>query len=115
MVPLVERLLGKGVDVAVYDDELAVENLQGANATFALSTLPHLADLVSRDLVGVIDGADVVVINHRLSGKVDWTEVSIDSATRVLDLCSTPGLADHPGYEGVFWHRVDAADEITLA
>ncbi len=115
MVPLVERLLGKGVDVAVYDDELAVENLQGANATFALSTLPHLADLVSRDLAGVISGADVVVINHRLSGKVDWADVAIDSTTRVLDLCSTPGLANHPGYEGVFWNRVDAADEITLA
>ncbi len=115
MVPLVEKLLGKGVDVAVYDDELAVENLNGANAAFALSTLPHLADLVSKDLPSVIANADVVVINHRLGGKVDWADVAIDSTTRVIDLCSTPGLGTHPGYEGVFWNRVEAADEISLA
>ena len=115
MVAVVERLLGKGVDVSIFDAELAVEDLTGANATFAMTAVPHLADLVSRDLAGVLHGADVVIINHRLADITDWTDVSIESTTRVMDLVSTPGLANHPGYEGIYWHRTDSADHITLA
>lgn len=115
MVAVVERLLGKGVDVSIFDAELAVEDLTGANKSFAMTAVPHLADLVSRDLAGVLEGADAVIINHRLADITDWTDVTIDSDTQIMDLVSTPGLANHPGYQGIYWHRTDAAQQITLA
>lgn len=114
MVALVERLLGKGVEVSVFDSELAVEDLHGANAAFALSTLPHLADLVSRDLDAVVEAADVVVINHRLATVADWDSITMPSGAIILDLASTTALAGRPGYEGIYWHGVEAAEEIRL-
>ena len=103
MVPVVERLKGKGVEVAIHDRELAGAELQGANKAYALSALPHLADLVHDDLAGVLDGAPVVVISHRLRGEVDWADVELADDVTILDLCDVPELADHPGYEGLYW------------
>lgn len=102
MVAVVERLKGKGVDVTVYDGELAVDRLHGANRTFALSALPHLVDLVHDDLATVIAGADVVVVSHALNDEL-WSSVEIDTDAVVLDLCDVRALASHPGYNGLYW------------
>ena len=102
MVAVVERLKGKGVDVAVYDDELAVDRLHGANRTFALSALPHLVDLVHDDLGAVLAGADVVVISHSLDDQT-WSSVELENDAVILDLCNVTRLASHPGYHGLYW------------
>lgn len=103
MVPVVERLIGKGVTVEIYDAGLAVSELVGANAAYALASVPHLADLVGPSLPDVVAAADCIVVNHRLDGRVDWAQVLIDDRTHVLDLVGVPGLADKPRYEGLYW------------
>jgi len=102
MVAVVERLKGKGVDVAVYDGELAVDRLHGANRTFALSALPHLVDLVHDDLGAVVAGADVVVVSHSLDDEI-WSSVDLGNDAVVLDLCNVRALTSHPGYHGLYW------------
>lgn len=102
MVSVVERLKGKGVDVVIYDNELAVDELHGANRTFALSALPHLVDLVSNDLAGVVAGADVVVVSHSLDDEA-WSSVELENDVAILDLCNVERLASHPNYQGIYW------------
>ncbi len=102
MVALVERLIGKGVEVAIYDAELAVDQLVGANARFALDALPHLANLVGSDLPAIVQGSDVTVINHR-NAATDWSFAFESPATTIIDLCSVDELAEHPGYRGLYW------------
>ncbi len=102
MVSVVERLKGKGIDVAVYDGELAVDRLHGANRVFALSALPHLVDLVHDDLEAVVAGADVVVVSHSLSDEI-WSSIDLDPDTVILDLCNVTSLTRHPGYVGLYW------------
>ncbi len=102
LVPVVERLIGKGVQVAIYDGGLAVDELIGSNRAFALSSVPHLADLVSDRLDEVIAGADVVVVGHHLDGS-SWDGLTIDTSTAILDLVGVQTLGRHPGYEGLFW------------
>ena len=102
MVAVVERLKGKGVDVVVYDGELAVDRLHGANRTFALSALPHLVDLVHDDLGAVVAGADVVLISHSLNDDA-WSSVELENDAVILDLCNVERLASHPGYHGLYW------------
>jgi GDP-mannose 6-dehydrogenase len=103
MVPVVERLIGKGVDVAIYDATLAVDELVGANAAYALATVPHLADLVSDDITAVVNEADVIVVSHRLEGTVDWTDVALPAETSIIDTVGVGPLKSHPGYDGLFW------------
>ena len=46
MVTLVEQLCGKGHPVRIYDETLSVGTLIGANRSYALSSIPHLSDLL---------------------------------------------------------------------
>ncbi|MEM7286006.1 MAG: nucleotide sugar dehydrogenase [Actinomycetota bacterium] len=114
LVPVAERLIGKGIDVAIFDEELAVEELTGANRVFALDSIPHLADLVSNQLSDVVEGADLVVVNHKLDAGVEWSALIDEASTAVLDLVGVPGLRSFADYEGLFWGGQDAPDVVQL-
>lgn len=62
IVETVERLIGKGVDIAVYDPDVRVSRLFGGNLTEVERRLPHLADLLRDDLNEVIAHGEIVVI-----------------------------------------------------
>jgi len=102
MVAVVEHLCGKGHAVLIYDACLSVPSLIGANRSFALSAIPHLADLLCSDLQGMIDSVDVVLVSHRLSPQV-WQKITFKSGQRVLDLADVPELRRAPNYEGLYW------------
>jgi GDP-mannose 6-dehydrogenase len=67
-----------------------------------LNSIPHLEKLLSSDLQEVVDFADVIVINHRLSPEV-WDSVSWRDDQRIIDIANVPELAKLPGYEGIYW------------
>jgi GDP-mannose 6-dehydrogenase len=102
LVTLVESVTGKGHQVRIFDAYLAADNLVGSNRSFALNSIPHLEKLLSSDLQEVVDFADVIVINHRLSPEV-WDSVSWRDDQRIIDIASVPELAKLPGYEGIYW------------
>lgn len=101
MVHVVEQLCGKGHPVRIYDQHLAVAQMVGSNLSFALGSIPHLAELLSDDLDQVIAGSDLVVVAHRLSpeqwGRVAW------NGQRVIDTIRVPALENLPNYEGLYW------------
>ncbi len=64
MVEVVERLLGKGFNVRVYDGKVNVANLIGANREFILEQIPHIAQLMTESMGEVLDHAETVVIGN---------------------------------------------------
>jgi GDP-mannose 6-dehydrogenase len=102
MVAVVEQLLGKGMPISIYDEHLAVQSLIGSNKSFALESIPHLAELLSRDLAGVVRGADTIIVNHRLD-QARWAAAGIRPEQKVLDLVGIPELRGLPGYDGLYW------------
>lgn len=102
MVAMVEQLCGKGHPVRIYDKHLSVQALVGANRSFALQSIPHLAELLSQDLQGVISDSDVVLVSHKLSPE-QWSKIKWRDGQRVLDLAKVDELKDTPGYEGLYW------------
>lgn len=102
MVALVEQLLGKGVPIHIYDENLSVASMVGSNKSFALGAIPHLTDLLSNDLKSVVDAASVLIVNHRLSSQ-QWLDVDVRADQRVLDLVNVPELRASAHYEGLYW------------
>ena len=47
MVEVVERLIGKGYDVSIYDANVNLAKLVGANKSYILEQIPHISDLMS--------------------------------------------------------------------
>jgi GDP-mannose 6-dehydrogenase len=64
MVRLAERLLGKGYDLQIYDKEVSMAKVVGANKGYIEKAIPHISDLLVRDIDQVLSHAEVLVIGH---------------------------------------------------
>jgi len=62
MVALVEALLGKGCDVRIYDRNVAIAKLVGANRNYIIEEIPHISMLMSDSMKGVLEHAEVLVM-----------------------------------------------------
>lgn len=102
MVALAEQLLGKGVPLQIYDEHLAVANMIGSNRRFVLDALPHLADLLSCDLAGVVRSSRSIVVNHRLTVE-RWRSAAISPNQQIFDLANVAELRNKPNYNGLYW------------
>lgn len=65
VIEVTERLLGKGYDLRLYDRNVKIASLVGANRDFILNRIPHISRLMVADMNEVLDHAQTVVIgNH---------------------------------------------------
>jgi GDP-mannose 6-dehydrogenase len=62
LVGLAEHLIGKGMQLAIYDPEVTLSRLLGANRRYIETHLPHIGDLLSADIADVIAKSDVLVL-----------------------------------------------------
>ena len=66
LVTLAEQLIGKGMQLAVYDPAVRLSQLLGANRRYIDAHLPHIGKLLRAEIGDVIKDAEVVVVG--LSG-----------------------------------------------
>lgn len=64
-VELAEQLLGKGYKVRIFDPNVSVGRLMGANKAYVDRELPHIASLLVPDLQTLIDEAEVLVVTKK--------------------------------------------------
>ncbi|MBJ6124660.1 nucleotide sugar dehydrogenase [Microvirga splendida] len=69
LVELAERLYGRGYDIRIYDPNIQVSKLTGANLQFVKAHLPHLTSLLTSDVNEVVDHAEVFVLGNREEAK----------------------------------------------
>ena len=61
-VDLVEKLIGKGYKVRIFDKNINTSRLVGKNKSFVEERLPHLTELLSDSINEVLDNSDLIVI-----------------------------------------------------
>jgi len=64
IVILAEALLGKGYQLAIYDRNVSIARLVGANKEYINTQIPHLSSLLSESIDDVLDRSDVVVVGN---------------------------------------------------
>lgn len=64
IVILAEALLGKGYTLAIYDRNVSIARLVGANRNYINKQIPHLSSLLSESLDEVIERSDVLVVGN---------------------------------------------------
>ncbi|MDB6033854.1 MAG: GDP-mannose dehydrogenase [Verrucomicrobiales bacterium] len=62
IVDVIERLLGKGFSVLVYDEHVHISSLTGANREFILQKIPYISSFISDDLKKVVENSELIVI-----------------------------------------------------
>src|SRR6202022_2925064 len=61
MVTLVETLIGKGYSVRIFDPNVRLAALVGANRSYIEREIPHIASLMCEDIETLLKHAEVVV------------------------------------------------------
>jgi GDP-mannose 6-dehydrogenase len=68
IVDVIERLLGKGFTIRIYDPHVHVSQLTGANKEFILQRIPFIARFITDDLPSVIAGSELIVVVNKEPG-----------------------------------------------
>ena len=101
MVTLIEHLIGRGMELAIYDRNVSEAQLMGANREYIEGEIPHIWSLMKGTVEEVIEHADTIVIAHK---NPEFEEALRHTRPEqvVVDLVRIPfsGEAD---YDGICW------------
>jgi GDP-mannose 6-dehydrogenase len=61
-VDLVERLIGKGCEIRIFDPNVRLAHLVGANKEYLNRVLPHVTDLMVPEMSDALDWAELIVV-----------------------------------------------------
>ena len=103
VVDLTERLIGKGYDLRIYDRNVSLARIHGANRDYILNHIPHISRLMVSSIDEVLDHARTIVIGNSAAEFRDVPRrlgdgQSIIDLVRVTDSRSVNGV-----YEGICW------------
>jgi GDP-mannose 6-dehydrogenase len=103
-VELIERLVGKGYVVRVYDRNVSLANLQGSNRAYIEREIPHIASLMTDSFDQVLAESEVIVISN---GDEEFKRVLREAGPdqEIIDLVRINGSLDEVPrrYRGICW------------
>ena len=104
LVALAERLIGKGMTLSIFDPEVHLARLLGANRAYIDAHLPHLGALLKPDIEEVITESDVLVLGLADRSIFDAIARLARPDQLVLDLVRLPQVDAVPArVEGLSW------------
>jgi GDP-mannose 6-dehydrogenase len=103
IVELAERLIGKGYDLRMYDSNVRLASLHGANRDYILNRVPHISRLMVPSIEEILDHAGTIVIGNAAPEFRDVPRRLGDGQTivdfvRISESRSISGV-----YEGICW------------
>ncbi len=102
MVEVTERLLGKGFDVRIYDRNVSLSRLIGANREYILVHIPHIARLMVDSIEEITRFSEVILIGNT-SDEFDGVLSRLSPQQHVIDLVRLRSSGGAAGYEGIAW------------
>lgn len=64
LVTMAEALLGKGLDLRIFDEHVAIAKLMGANREYIQHEIPHISSLLVSTLEDAVAHGDVLIIGN---------------------------------------------------
>jgi GDP-mannose 6-dehydrogenase len=102
MVTLIETLLGKGLELVIYDRDVSLARLFGSNKAYIEEEIPHIAKLMRGTIDEVLDAANTIVIGNR-SEEFRQIESRLRPDHKVIDLVRLFDRTSSDGYQGICW------------
>ncbi len=99
-VELIERLIGKGYDVCLYDRNVSLAALSGGNRDYILNHIPHISRLLTDDIAAALAHAEVVVLGNSAA---EFSGLQFGDDQRVVDLVRIVAPPVGGSYHGICW------------
>jgi GDP-mannose 6-dehydrogenase len=100
-VDLVEQLIGKGYDLSIFDDNVNLAKLVGANRDFILTQIPHISNLMVDSADDLLDHAETIVVTTA-DPSYEKLLTRVRGDQRVVDLTRI-GQPPEGAYDGLCW------------
>lgn len=103
MVTLIETLIGKGLQLSIYDRDVSLAKLFGANKEYIKREIPHISQLMRSSVEEVVKETDVLVIGNKaaefgdVKSQLKPDQIVIDLVRIVADSTS------NGSYRGICW------------
>ena len=104
-VQVIKRLLGEGLDVKIWDQDVSLGRLAGANRQYIETVIPHIGSLLSDNLEETVRHGEVIIIGNKSASKEELAKY-LRRDQIVIDLVNLrkarrPSGAD--SYQGICW------------
>jgi GDP-mannose 6-dehydrogenase len=104
LVALAERFIGKGLNLRIFDPEVNLSRLMGANKRYIESSIPHIAQLMCATVEEMLQPADIIVVGIGHPGLIERVTALARPEQYVLDLVNMPDRARLKAqYQGICW------------
>ena len=104
-VQLIKRLMGEGLEVRVWDEDVSLGRLAGANRQYIEEVIPHIGSVLTDNLEDVMRSAEVIILGNksasreRLGALLQPGHIVID----LIHLDRTKRPEGTKSYEGICW------------
>ena len=102
LVELVEKMIGKGYDIKIYDKSVSIAKLVGANKEYILELIPHVSDLLVDSVEDAVNHADVIIIGNNAK-EFQHLDALLTDEQHIIDLVRIENLEDKALYQGICW------------
>jgi GDP-mannose 6-dehydrogenase len=104
LVIMAERFIGKGLQLSIYDPQVNVARLIGANRRFIEESIPHIASVMTSDVAELVREADVLVVASKTPEALAALQAHTRPEQLLLDVVGLPDREAHDAqYRGVCW------------
>jgi GDP-mannose 6-dehydrogenase len=103
VIEVIERLVGKGFDLRIYDKNVRIASLVGANRDFILNRIPHISKLMVDSIDEVLKHAETIVVGTQ---DPDFQSVPgrLLDGQRLVDFVRIVNRRSENGkYDGICW------------
>jgi GDP-mannose 6-dehydrogenase len=103
MIETIERLIGKGYDLRIFDKNVNLARLVGANRDFILNHIPHISRLMVNGIDAVLDHAQTIVIGNNDPDFHTVPDRLRDGQCLVDFVRITNRRSENGAYDGICW------------
>ena len=103
MVTLIETLIGKGFELAIYDRDVSLARLVGANKEYIEREIPHISKLMRNTIDAVLADSDIIIIGNQAE---EFRSVGerLRPNQQLIDLVRLFGdRTSSENYQGICW------------
>ncbi|PLW66637.1 nucleotide sugar dehydrogenase [Pseudohalioglobus lutimaris] len=103
LVEVIERLIGKGYDLRLYDRNVNLARLTGANKEYIHNVIPHISQLMVDNLEEVLEHGDTIVIGNRATEFKQALAMTSNNQS-IIDLVRiSEETSNKDKYNGICW------------
>jgi GDP-mannose 6-dehydrogenase len=104
LVMVAKRLIGEGCELRIFDPEVHLSRLIGANRSYIEANIPHIASLLCPKIEDMIDPSDVILVGLQQSALNDALQARVRPEHHLIDLVNLPNRdLLRCQYEGACW------------